>query len=557
MNRRTTTGLTLVVALFGAATTAASNGVADVHTMERGLGPAVHATASPGPDDEADERTGRGRPDRQPDHDHDHGRDHDPGGQAGGEDGHAHPPHGHGSHDFGGETHDLQSPEVAGGSVGVLEAGGDLATFWQTPEVECTTHEDPSNLSGPASCEGTTFSYTVTLGTPAERLRVDMDYPYRQDDHVLTVVTPLGDEISQSSANTYSHGVIVEDAVTGVYGITLDVQRTDLSRVRLRAGIVPPLPPEATVEGLLLPNLRVTPPFELGFAAPVNPANSTFMAGDDQNPGVLVDGDPLYSCTADEVQEAADPTRYDPDELTALTKCLRFTAGPHNVGDGHLDLRFPIVTRATGGEVESLQEMTQFIRTVDGGSVTRPAGSYEYHPTHGHYHYLDILYYELLAVDEIAGAALNVGVGHKSGFCPADQGYGSWGDFDQLPKGTVGGEQGASCFAFSGDGALGLTAGWGDFYRWQRPGQFVDFSGRPDGLYVVRATVDVLDNVLERDETDNSSYAYVRVTGDEIELIERGYGRSPFDPEKVVATDNRGQAPTAGLLSAVERANGG
>ena len=57
----------------------------------------------------------------------------------------------------------------------------------------------------------------------------------------------------------------------------------------------------------------------------------------------------------------------------------------------------------------------------------------------------------------------------------------------------------------------GSPSGWGDVYRWQRPGQYVEFAGNGDGLYVVRATVDKANHILEANETDNSSYTLVRI----------------------------------------------
>jgi hypothetical protein len=133
-----------------------------------------------------------------------------------------------------------------------------------------------------------------------------------------------------------------------------------------------------------------------------------------------------------------------------------------------------------------------------------------------------------------------VGNGNKSGFCPADQGYGEWTTFDQQAGGALSRIQGSdSCFAFSGNGAMGLTAGWGDFYRWQRSGQYIDFTGVGDGSYVVRATVDILDNVLETDETDNASYALIEVVGDVVTILERGYGASPYEATRTIVTDNR------------------
>jgi hypothetical protein len=83
---------------------------------------------------------------------------------------------------------------------------------------------------------------------------------------------------------------------------------------------------------------------------------------------------------------------------------------------------------------------------------------------------------------------------------------------------------------------IALTRGWGDVYRWQRPGQYVEFSGNGNGLYVVRSTVDKGNTTLETNENDNSSYALIRVNGHQVEELERGQGLSPFDPTKAVFT---------------------
>lgn len=440
-----------------------------------------------------------------------------------------------------GHTEHRHLGTVDAGPVGLLDEQVP-ATFWETPFFSCDGEPAATDVSAPPTCDdGLVFTWTVQVAEPVGQLRVDFDNPYRQDDFSLTVTGPDGETATQASHNTYSEGVAFDAPTVGKWTIELTPIRTAGSIVRMRAGL-------ATVdepEGELLPNLRVTPPFEFGFAAPINPANSMFLAGDDQNPPVIVDGQPLYSCTADEVQEASDPTRTD--EPTLLTRCLRFTAGPHNVGEGHFDLRFPILDRAINDR-DRLVEMTQVVHHDDGTSTERDAGSYEYHATHGHYHYTDILFYELLSVDEAAGTVAPAGVGHKSGFCPADQGYGDWEAFDQDEQGALGAEQSGSCFAIAGDGAMGITAGWGDFYRWQRPGQFVDFSGQPDGTYVVRATVDVLDNVRETDDTDNASYALLSIEGNEVTILERGRGSSHLDPDKVVVHDNRGQYPEAWLV---------
>ena len=101
----------------------------------------------------------------------------------------------------------------------------------------------------------------------------------------------------------------------------------------------------------------------------------------------------------------------------------------------------------------------------------------------------------------------------------------------QSPSGTSG--DAGNCYAASNQ-RLGLSRGWGDAYRWQRPGNYVEFGNNPDGWYVVRTTADPASHLLESNEKDNNGYAYVRVVGDDVNLIETGRGASPWDPHKVV-----------------------
>lgn len=64
--------------------------------------------------------------------------------------------------------------------------------------------------------------------------------------------------------------------------------------------------------------------------------------------------------------------------------------------------------------------------------------------------------------------------------------------------------------------------------------QYVEFAGQGDGLYVIRSTVDAANAILETDETDNTSYALIRVVGRNVDIIERGRGTDPWDRYKVV-----------------------
>jgi hypothetical protein len=210
-----------------------------------------------------------------------------------------------------------------------------------------------------------------------------------------------------------------------------------------------------------------------------------------------------------------------------------------NVGDGPFVKQFTFVPDLLSGKAAPpflRGPARQRIYWSDGTTTTRDAGTYSFHTTHAHFHDDGILTYELFAVDGPDGTELApAGKGTKSGFCPADQLFGEWRQFRQDPTGTFseGDNPSGNCFS-PADGVLALTKGWGDVYRWQRPGQYVEFKGNGDGYYVVRTTVDKGNTTLETNESDNSSYAFIRISGRRVELIERGQGLSHLDPAKVV-----------------------
>jgi len=189
-----------------------------------------------------------------------------------------------------------------------------------------------------------------------------------------------------------------------------------------------------------------------------------------------------------------------------------------NVGAGPFMKTFEFASDAASGGMSADGAFVrgpafQDILMSDGTVAKRRAGTYSFHTTHAHFHDDGILTYELFRVagDQLVPA----GKGTKSGFCPADQLMGQWRVFGQDPSGFFG--EGdtptGSCYGAADDGLLALTRGWGDIYRWQRPGQYVEFAGNGDGWYVVRCTVDKGNTTLETDETDNASYALIRVSG--------------------------------------------
>ncbi len=76
---------------------------------------------------------------------------------------------------------------------------------------------------------------------------------------------------------------------------------------------------------------------------------------------------------------------------------------------------------------------------------------------------------------------------------------------------------------------FGLTAGWGDYYEWDRPGNYVEFGTNLDGTYLVRMVADPGNGILESNEKDNVGYSYFRVSGRTVTMLESGRGTSPWD----------------------------
>ncbi len=409
------------------------------------------------------------------------------------------------------------APAKEGAVVGRLRLGS--ATFWNGGYV--ADRVITTRLPTSAACEvAHCFTYALDVLQKAHRLRVAIDTPSRETSFTVEVLDPSGAVAgSATNSNRFNIEAFVPEPAPGRWTVRVVPRDAAYARFRLRAK-AERAPVRPATRTRLLPNLQATPPYEFGFVAPANPLNGLYPP-DTVNPPLDVLGQHPLSCAADESVE--DGAR----------RCLRLTTGPRNAGPGPMDLRYVPAENQLGLLAEG--PVTQHIRWSDGSETTRPAGGFLFHKTHAHYHFQDILDYSIYRVtDPRKGTLVPAGRGTKAGFSPADQLFADWMRFDQTDGEFV---EGASTARSIGESTFGLSVGWGDVYRWQRPGQYVEFAGDGDGLYVVRSVVDIKDRVLETDETDNAAYAYVQITGESVRIIERGQGTSPWDPRKKVFSD--------------------
>ena len=379
--------------------------------------------------------------------------------------------------------------------------------------------DEHTHLPGAAACNVVScFDYPIEVAKGAWRLRVALDTPDRSSEWELDLLDPAG-AVQATATNPleseFDLEVFAAQPAAGRWTARVVPQNVHNASFRMRAKLESG-PEKYAHKTMLLPDLMVTPPYEFSFTAPANPLNS--FAPDNANPPLDVAGVAPLSCTPDEIVQ------------DLVTRCLRFTTGPRNAGPGPFEIDYD--PTAAGLGLETPGPSYQRIYYSDGTSTLRPAGHFQFHPAHGHYHYLDFLQFQLYSVSE-QHELTPAGSGKKLGLCPADELFADWHTFNQQQTHSFT----ANCGYAPGEASLGLNVGWGDVYRWQRPGQYVDFSNDGDGYYVLRVTVNAHHQALVVHPDRNLGYAYIHVVGSRVTVLERGQGSSPWDPAKTVFTD--------------------
>ncbi|MDP8972848.1 MAG: hypothetical protein M3N45_06635 [Actinomycetota bacterium] len=442
-------------------------------------------------------------------------------------------------------THTDLDPLELGGSVFdkgeyvVASRGGFPGAF----AYYAAPHEDQAAADPCLTKSGYCRLYKVDVNEVGGTLRVAMESSKRGECFALELRDPDDKRAPGTgfpyvcpelafSAQAFNIEISVPNATKGSWEIRVLGPEVDDWAYRVRAALegAPPGEPD-----LLTPNLTPWVPSEFGFVAPASPTPGTAL--DHRNPP----GPPGTRCHPEQELEVQH------------NQCLRFSAGLYNNGDGPLYLKFSetdayqhvYYSDGSPGQYHDNETQHNYLEVE--------AGPAEWHDDHGHRHFKDMVLYQLFSVsdDPVSppyqqGKALTeVGVGNKHGYCTFSQRIERWSDFAQDHQFASFPSWEDAC-----DKAMTLERGWGDLYRWQRPGQYVAYDGVADpdgtmraGFYVVRVTVDPKDLLLETKESDNRAYAYIRVLdgllpdSDRIIVCEQGYGKSPWDPSKTVVED--------------------
>ena len=224
--------------------------------------------------------------------------------------------------------------------------------------------------------------------------------------------------------------------------------------------------------------------------------------------------------------------RIDTTPLPGRT-LLRLSTATANIGEGRLEIRARSVIDATQREV------VQRIYRSDGSYSERLAGTFTHHAEHGHFHFDDWTRFGLREIGPDGEIGAVVAGGAKQSFCLLDL---------VIHDASNPSFRRPGFYTTCGADVQGITPGWSDLYNFSLPGQWIDVTGLPSGVYWLEAIVDPDDRVLEADETNNSAGRLVAVFP---EGIPRDRYEDNDSPASVLAREEGGpDSPNLGLLDA-------
>lgn len=195
-------------------------------------------------------------------------------------------------------------------------------------------------------------------------------------------------------------------------------------------------------------------------------------------------------------------------------RTLRFSNSIWNSGTGTLEVN------GIQFEGRNRVRVQQHVYRSDGTYQARDAGIFHFDSEHGHWHWENFSVYELWSVTTTGQLGEQLFSSDKIGYCLIDVAR-------ELGPRTPDGEpvllidppdfrQYTQC-----DAALqGLSSGWTDTYRNHLPGQSMDISTLPEGLYALRSTVDPENRIRELDEENNSALIYFVLRADRVVLLD-------------------------------------
>src|SRR6266498_3563398 len=185
-------------------------------------------------------------------------------------------------------------------------------------------------------------------------------------------------------------------------------------------------------------------------------------------------------------------------------KLLRFTNSIQNNGPGTMELW------GYSNPTSKKTIVIQHIYSADGSSFKNVvAGEFIFHPEHNHWHVEDFSRYELWSLDSSDALDTIVALSDKVSYCLRDDAR------SDLPDASR-----QQTYMRCDDKSQGITAGWIDIYEYYLPGQSIDITDVPDGIYALRSIVDPGNQFRELNRSNNAAVLYIEIEGDRVRNVE-------------------------------------
>ena len=186
-------------------------------------------------------------------------------------------------------------------------------------------------------------------------------------------------------------------------------------------------------------------------------------------------------------------------------KLLRFSTSVENRGEGPLEL-LGAEDAATGNVIA-----TQVIAQRDGGEREHFAGHFVMSDGHNHWHLENFALFELFPFEGSQPTSGAIASQNKITFCLIDEAR-----IEPPPEHVAEVPRFLACEWDS----QGISEGWRETYAAWLPEQWVVITDVPDGLYVLRTTLDPDGLLLESDTENNAVVLVIEIDGDDVALIE-------------------------------------
>jgi hypothetical protein len=191
------------------------------------------------------------------------------------------------------------------------------------------------------------------------------------------------------------------------------------------------------------------------------------------------------------------------------TRQLRFSNSIWNAGDG------PLVLKGVYDPRSEVADVFQVLYHDGQPTEEKQMGNFYFHEEHNHWHWEGFSLYEIWSIDDDGNLAELLSESGKVGYCIRDDSRIDGFDVRfENPNIAV-----SPGYRSCGVQQQGLSVGWVDTYAHNTPGQTLDITGIPEGIYALRSIANPDGYILEADTTHNEAITYFQLESFRVSVV--------------------------------------